>query len=101
MWTDTPKVTDGQAEAPSPLQMTQPKTKILVALRKQQPTPPATRISNGSAVIIQAIKILEIILKPSNWTQLLTNQSDDNGNFHFTSAVPPALPQNFYLLQLP
>jgi hypothetical protein len=40
-------------------------------------------------------------LKPSNWTQLLTNQFDDNGNFHFTSAVPPALPQNFYLLQLP
>jgi hypothetical protein len=40
-------------------------------------------------------------LKPSNWTQLLTNQFDDNGNFDFTNAIPPSLPQNFYLLQLP
>jgi hypothetical protein len=40
-------------------------------------------------------------LKPSNWTQLLTNQFDDNGNFHFTNAIPPPLPQNYYLLQLP
>jgi hypothetical protein len=81
--------------------MTQPKPKILVAPRKQRQTPQATWIFNGSAVIIQAIKTLEIILKPSNWTQLLTNQFDDNGNFHFTNAIPPPLPQNYYLLQLP
>jgi beta-galactosidase len=37
----------------------------------------------------------------SNWTRLLTNQFDINGNFNFTSSIPPVSPQNFYLLQLP
>jgi hypothetical protein len=36
----------------------------------------------------------------SNWTRLLTNQFDANGNFNFTNAVGSAA-QSFYLLRLP
>jgi hypothetical protein len=37
----------------------------------------------------------------SNWTILLTNLFDPNGNFNFTNAPDPANPQLFYILQLP
>lgn len=37
----------------------------------------------------------------NNWTWLLTNQFDNNGNFNFTNALDPNWPQGFYLLQLP
>ena len=37
----------------------------------------------------------------SNWTRLLTNQFDNNGNFNFTNAISTNSPQEFYLLQLP
>jgi autotransporter-associated beta strand protein len=36
----------------------------------------------------------------TNWTRLLTNQFDSNGNFNFTNPVGKD-PQRFYLLQLP
>jgi autotransporter-associated beta strand protein len=35
----------------------------------------------------------------TNWTRLLTNQSDNNGNFNFTNAINTNA-QTFYLLQL-
>ena len=35
----------------------------------------------------------------SNWTRLLTNQFDQNGNFNFTNPITPNLPQRFYLIQ--
>jgi len=37
----------------------------------------------------------------SNWTRLLTNQFDNNGNFNFTNPVNANFPQSFYMLQLP
>jgi autotransporter-associated beta strand protein len=35
----------------------------------------------------------------SNWTRLLTNQFDQNGNFNFTNPITPNLPQGYYLIQ--
>ncbi len=40
-------------------------------------------------------------LSPARWTPLATNQFDGAGDFAFTNAVDPALPQTFYRLQLP
>ena len=37
----------------------------------------------------------------TNWTRLLTNQFDINGNFNFTNAIDPNAAQSFYLLQIP
>jgi autotransporter-associated beta strand protein len=37
----------------------------------------------------------------TNWTRVLTNQFDAGGNFSFTNAINPNVPQTFYLLQLP
>jgi hypothetical protein len=36
----------------------------------------------------------------TNWTVLLTNQFDNNGNFIFTNALNANSPQSFYLIQL-
>jgi hypothetical protein len=36
-----------------------------------------------------------------NWTRLLTNQFDNNGNFNFTNLMDASAPQYFYLLQIP
>lgn len=36
----------------------------------------------------------------TNWTRLLTNQFDNNGNFNFTNLMDANSPQNFYILQL-
>jgi ADP-ribosyl-[dinitrogen reductase] hydrolase len=42
-------------------------------------------------------------LDPSldDWTRLLTNQFDSNGNFNFTNELTTNSPQGFYRLQLP
>lgn len=37
----------------------------------------------------------------ANWTPVLTNTFDSNGNFHVTNAINPAAPRGFYLLQVP
>jgi len=37
----------------------------------------------------------------TNWTRLLTNQFDGNGNFNFTNAPNTNWPDNFYMLQIP
>jgi hypothetical protein len=37
----------------------------------------------------------------NNWTRLLTNPFDNNGNFNFTNPINPNSPQSFYQLQLP
>lgn len=36
----------------------------------------------------------------TNWTPLITNQFDNNGNFNFTNPMGSNTPQSFYLLQL-
>jgi len=38
---------------------------------------------------------------PTNWTRLLTNPFDGNGNFNFTNPLTTNSPQSFYMLQLP
>jgi fibronectin-binding autotransporter adhesin len=42
-----------------------------------------------------------VALPVANWTRLATNRFNATGAFAFTNAVNPALPQNFYLLQMP
>jgi hypothetical protein len=42
-----------------------------------------------------------VSLTPPDWTRIATNQFDSNGAFAITNALNPALPQNFYRLQLP
>jgi rhamnogalacturonan endolyase len=37
----------------------------------------------------------------SDWTPLLTNQFDSDGNFNFTNPPVPGQPQEFYMLELP
>ena len=41
-----------------------------------------------------------LALPVANWTRLLTNQFDGNGNFSLTNAINPGGPQTFYRLQL-
>jgi hypothetical protein len=55
-------------------------------------------ITNGTYYILTSTNIA---LPLTNWTRLLTNQFDGNGNFNFTNAQNPNAPQSFYLLQLP
>jgi hypothetical protein len=40
-----------------------------------------------------------ISLPLNQWTPLLTNQFDNNGNFNFTNIPDPGMPQQFYILQ--
>jgi len=40
-------------------------------------------------------------LPVSSWTSLGTNTFGDSGNFSFTNAVDPSVPQRFYLIQVP
>jgi T5SS/PEP-CTERM-associated repeat protein len=42
-----------------------------------------------------------VALPLANWTRILTNQFNAGGSFTFTNAVTPAVPQRFYLLQVP
>jgi hypothetical protein len=37
----------------------------------------------------------------TNWTRLLTNTFDNNGNFDFTNLLNTNGPQNFFRLQAP
>jgi autotransporter-associated beta strand protein len=55
-------------------------------------------ITNGTYYILTSTNIA---LPLTNWTRLLTNQFDGDGNFNFTNAQNPNAPQSFYLLQLP
>jgi hypothetical protein len=42
-----------------------------------------------------------LALPLANWTPLQTNQFDWLGNFTFTNAIAPGVPQRFYTLRLP
>jgi autotransporter-associated beta strand protein len=54
-------------------------------------------VTNGTYYVLTSTNLA---LPTTNWTRLLTNQFDGGGNFNITNPVPPASPQNFYLLQL-
>jgi autotransporter-associated beta strand protein len=55
-------------------------------------------VTNGSYYVLTSTNLAAPL---TNWTRLLTNQFDGNGNFNFTNMMPPHSPQSFYLLQLP
>jgi hypothetical protein len=42
-----------------------------------------------------------VALPLTNWTRILTNQFNASGGFTFTNPIPPAVPQRFYILQVP
>jgi len=42
-----------------------------------------------------------VTIPAGNWTRLLTNQFDGNGNFNFTNSVKTNTPQSFYQLLAP
>jgi hypothetical protein len=55
-------------------------------------------LANGPYYILTSTNIG---LPLSQWTPLLTNQFDNNGNFNVTNTLNTNAPQDFYLLQLP
>lgn len=54
--------------------------------------------ANGTYVVLASTNVT---LPVTNWTLVLTNQFDSNGNFIFTNAITPGVPQRFYVLQMP
>jgi hypothetical protein len=54
-------------------------------------------VANASYFLLASTNIAQPL---SNWTRLLTNQFDNNGNFNFTNAFGTNT-QTFYLLQVP
>ena len=54
-------------------------------------------VGNGSYLLLGTTNLTTPV---SNWTRLLTNQFDVNGNFSLTNSPDPAVPQTFYALQL-
>jgi fibronectin-binding autotransporter adhesin len=42
-----------------------------------------------------------VALPLSNWSPILTNQFDGSGNFSFSNVINPALPQRYFMLQVP
>ncbi len=42
-----------------------------------------------------------VALPAADWTRLATNNFNGSGNFAFTNAIAPGIPQQFYRLQLP
>ena len=55
-------------------------------------------VTNGTYYVLTSTNLTAPM---ANWTRLLTNQFDGNGNFNFTNIMDPNSPQKFYLLQLP
>jgi hypothetical protein len=54
--------------------------------------------SNGTYYVLISTNLL---LPPTNWTYIATNQFDSAGGFIFTNTAQTNAPQLFYLLQLP
>jgi hypothetical protein len=54
--------------------------------------------SNGTYYVLAST---DLSLPTSQWTPVLTNQFDNNGNFNFTNAISTNLPDVFYILQVP
>jgi hypothetical protein len=54
-------------------------------------------ISNG---IYYLLASTNLALPLPNWTVIVTNNFDSNGDFFFTNTLNPNTPQTFYLLQL-
>ncbi|HEU6448252.1 MAG TPA: autotransporter-associated beta strand repeat-containing protein [Verrucomicrobiae bacterium] len=87
---------------------------IISVVSIASPAPPVFNVSspaNGEVVFSGAgggtnatfylLGSTNVSMPVSNWTRLLTNQFDGNGNFNFTNPADPNTPQYFYLLQEP
>jgi hypothetical protein len=55
-------------------------------------------VTNGTYYVLISSNLL---LPPTNWTYIATNQFDSEGDFIFTNTAQINAPQLFYLLQLP
>jgi len=55
-------------------------------------------VANGNFYLLGSTNLLTPL---ANWTRLLTNQFDSNGNFDFTNLIPTNSPAAFYRLQVP
>jgi fibronectin-binding autotransporter adhesin len=55
-------------------------------------------IPNANFYLLAATNLAQPL---ANWTRVMTNQFDANGNFIFTNAFTTNSPQNFFRLQLP
>jgi hypothetical protein len=55
-------------------------------------------LANSPYFVITATNLA---LPRNQWTPLLTNQFDSEGNFSFTNAPDLSAPHRFYLLELP
>jgi hypothetical protein len=55
-------------------------------------------VTNGTYYVLGTTNLA---LPLNQWTPLLTNQFDNNGNFNFTNPLDPNLSQDFYILQVP
>jgi hypothetical protein len=53
-------------------------------------------LSNATYYVLDSTNLS---LPASQWTPVLTNQFDINGNFNFTNAIDPNAVQNYYQLQ--
>jgi len=64
---------------------------------------PSGLIMSGSFGVSNAtfyvLATTDLTLPLAQWTTVLTNQFDVNGNYNFTNAINPNAPQTFYLLQ--
>ena len=58
----------------------------------------AAGVANGNFYLLGSTNLLTPL---ANWTRLLTNQFDPNGNFDVTNPLPPNTPSEFYRLQVP
>jgi hypothetical protein len=58
--------------------------------------------SGGTSNGIYKVRTSSDLLVPlTNWSFILTDQFDSDGNFIFTNTTPTNAPQLFYILQLP
>ena len=58
--------------------------------------------SNGPPNAFYAVLASTNVTLPlSNWVSLVTNQFDSSGNFSFTNAIVPGIPQRFYRIRTP
>jgi len=78
------------------------------------PTPPVIggiKLSGGNLVLsgsggtafgtYYVLTSTNVATPLTNWTRLLTNQFDGNGDFNLTNGMNTNLSQSFYLLQMP
>ena len=58
--------------------------------------------NNGTSNAFYAVLASTNVTLPlSNWVSLVTNQFDSSGNFSFTNAIVPGIPQRYFRIRTP